>query len=69
MNYYPICLDITGRPCIVIGGGRVAARKVQGLLAHNARVTVISPELNAELASLRDSGRLAWRDRPYREGD
>ena len=69
MPYYPICLDINDRHCIVIGGGRVAARKVQGLLDHGARVTVISPELTGELAALHAADRLAWRERPYREGD
>ncbi len=69
MSYYPICLDITDRHCIVIGGGRVAARKAQGLLAHGARVTVISPQLDGELAPLAEAGRLAWRARPYRKGD
>ena len=69
MSYYPICLDITGRHCIVIGGGRVAARKAQGLLAHGARVTVISPDLDAELMVLEQDGRLAWRARPYQAGD
>ncbi|MDH4321294.1 MAG: bifunctional precorrin-2 dehydrogenase/sirohydrochlorin ferrochelatase [Desulfobulbaceae bacterium] len=69
MNYYPICLDITGRRCIVIGGGKVAARKAQGLLDHNAAVTMISPELGEESAALHAAGRLTWCDRPYQEGD
>ena len=69
MNYYPICLDITDRHCIVIGGGKVAARKAQGLLDHQARVTIISPELGAESAALNAADQLIWLNRPYQEGD
>ena len=69
MNYYPICLDITGRHCIVIGGGKVAARKAQGLLDHQARVTMISPELGEESSAMHAENQLTWLDRPYQEGD
>ncbi len=69
MNYYPICLDISHRHCIIIGGGKVAARKAQGLLDHQARVTMISPELGVESTALHDAQALTWLDRPYREGD
>ena len=69
MNYYPICLDITNRHCIVIGGGKVASRKAQGLLEHRARVTMISPELGEEAAAMHADGHLTWIARPYREGD
>jgi len=53
----------------VIGGGRVAARKVRQLLACGARMTVISPELDSELAVLVDKGEISWRKRPYKKGD
>lgn len=67
--YFPVCLKIAGRQCLVIGGGRVGERKVQGLLAHGALVKVISPELSEPLAALRRAGRIAWLDRLYEEGD
>lgn len=69
MNYYPICLKIEGRPCLVVGGGKVASRKVEGLLAAGARVTVISPELSDGLARLRDEGAIVWQPRGYQVGD
>ncbi|MDA8164897.1 MAG: bifunctional precorrin-2 dehydrogenase/sirohydrochlorin ferrochelatase [Desulfobacteraceae bacterium] len=69
MRYYPVNLKIAGRPCLVIGGGRVAERKVKGLLACGARVTVVSPELTPRLAALHRENRIAWHDRSYRPGD
>jgi len=69
MGFFPVCLQLAGRHCLVIGGGEVAARKVEGLLACQAAVTVISPQLTAELARLHQQGELAWLTRAYREGD
>ncbi|MFZ5764353.1 MAG: precorrin-2 dehydrogenase/sirohydrochlorin ferrochelatase family protein [Thermodesulfobacteriota bacterium] len=69
MNYFPISLDIRGRLCIVIGGGRVAARKVGSLLSSHGRVTVISPALVDELAILVEQGVFRWLPREYRTGD
>ena len=69
MGYYPVFLEMKGRPCVVVGGGTVAERKVEGLLAADARVTIISPELTPALATLKEEGRLQHIARPYREGD
>lgn len=52
MKHYPAFLSLKGKPCLVVGGGNVAKRKVKGLLAAQAKVFVVSPELNNELAEL-----------------
>jgi precorrin-2 dehydrogenase / sirohydrochlorin ferrochelatase len=57
------------RQTVVIGGGQVAARKVEGLLAAGAQVKVISPILIPELQSLADSGVITFAQRSYHEGD
>ena len=52
MDYLPIFIRVQDAPAIVVGGGQVALRKVEWLLAAHARVTVIAPALAAELAEL-----------------
>src|SRR5690349_5541725 len=69
MKYYPIFLRVAGRPCLVIGGGTVAAQKVESLLNAGAAVTVVSPELNPKLAELAATRRVMHRPRPYCSGD
>lgn len=69
MGYYPVFLEMKDRPCVVVGGGAVAERKVEGLLAAGARVTVVSPVLTSALAVLRDEGRLEHVGRQYQDGD
>ena len=69
MRYYPVFLDIIGKPVVIIGGGQVALRKVEGLLDVGAQVTVVSPELHPELRRLADEGRLHYEQREYRPGD
>ena len=49
---YPVNLVLDGRSCLVVGGGRVALRKVEGLLACGGRVTVVAPSMDAELRGL-----------------
>jgi len=68
-TYYPVFFDLQGRSVLVIGGGRLALEKVQGLLGAEASVTVVAPALNQELTALRDSGRIEHLAREYRSGD
>jgi len=66
--FYPVSLDVTGRACLVVGGGRVAARKARTLLDCGALVTVIAPSLAPEMDSL--TGRLhAVERRVYASND
>jgi siroheme synthase-like protein len=51
-RYYMACLDLAARPCLVVGGGRVALEKTRGLLECGARVTVVAPEIDPELLDL-----------------
>lgn len=66
---YPINLILDNKPCVVLGGGHVALRKVKGLLDAKAKVTVISPEIVAELAKLVEEKRIIWQKKCYEQGD
>ena len=63
---YPVVLRIAGRLCVVVGGGEVARRKVQGLRAAGARVRVIAPHLHPELQAM--SG-IEWECRMFLPDD
>jgi precorrin-2 dehydrogenase/sirohydrochlorin ferrochelatase len=63
---YAVNLDLTGRPVLVVGGGRVAARKVAGLLKAGATVTVVSPRAVPEIT---DDPDVRWFQRPYQRGE
>ena len=69
MRYYPVFLELKERLCVVLGGGRVAERKVKTLLRAGARVKVISPQLTASLARLKDGKRISHLSRAYRKND
>lgn len=69
MTYYPIFLDLRGRPCLVVGGGEIATRRVEELLQAGARVTVISPEVTEIIRDHADTGELRHIKRPYRQGN
>jgi siroheme synthase-like protein len=66
--FYPVSLDVSGRSCLVVGGGKVAARKARTLLDCGADVTVIAPSLSAEMDAIVPS-LVALERRPYGRGD
>jgi len=69
MGFYPLFLELAGRACVVIGGGAVAERKVEGLLHVGASVTVVSPALTARLEEWVKEGRIRDVGREYVVGD
>jgi siroheme synthase-like protein len=64
-QFYMACLDLEGRSCLVVGGGPVALEKVDGLLACDARVTVVAPQAVPALRARR----VEWLRRSYRSSD
>ena len=67
--HFPVCLELAGRRCLVVGGGAVAERRIAGLLEAGAAITVIAPGLTPALAALASEGRLRHEPRGYRDGD
>ncbi|MGZ5331859.1 MAG: precorrin-2 dehydrogenase/sirohydrochlorin ferrochelatase family protein [Solirubrobacterales bacterium] len=66
---YIACLRLSGRRCVVVGGGEIGLEKVEGLLACSGEVTLIAPEANAELRDLADEGSIRWERRAYEPAD
>jgi precorrin-2 dehydrogenase/sirohydrochlorin ferrochelatase len=67
--FYIACLRLTGRRCVVVGGGEVALEKAEGLLACDARVVVVAPHAVPELRDYAREGSLEWAPREYASRD
>ena len=69
MRYFPAFLDLKGKLCVVVGGGRVAERKVRSLLKAGASVKVISPQISGSLSQAELKGKIVRRPRYFRPND
>lgn len=69
MQYYPIAVKISEESVVVVGGGRVAERKVMTLLDAGAKVKVVSPDLTVNLEKRYKAGRIRWLKRRVRKND
>ena len=68
-KYYPIFLKLTGRRCVVFGGGPVAEGKLSKLIESGASVTVVSPRVTTIIEDLARTGTVQWVPRVYSNGD
>ncbi len=68
-RYYPLCADLTGRVCVVVGGGAIAQRKVTTLLRYGARVTLVSPMATARLRAYARASKIRYIARRFRPAD
>ena len=69
MNYYPVFLNLQGKRVVVVGGGKVAQRKVLTLIKAGADITVISPLLTKRLQKEKEARHMRHLPRTYRKGD
>jgi precorrin-2 dehydrogenase/sirohydrochlorin ferrochelatase len=67
--FYIACLKLTGRRCLVVGGGEIGLEKVEGLLACDGKVVLVAPDAVPELQALADEGSIEWIRREYAPGD
>src|SRR5687768_6988106 len=67
--FYIACLRLTGRRCVVVGGGDVGLEKVEGLLACGGEVVLIAPDAIEPLRELAAEGSIRWEQREYATGD
>lgn len=68
-SLFPLMLRIEGKDCLVVGGGKIAAEKIAGLLAHGAKVTVVSPRAVSSIQTKSRRGILQWKKRRFSPND
>jgi precorrin-2 dehydrogenase len=67
--FYIACLRLSGRRCLVVGGGEVGLEKVEGLLVCDADVTLVAPEAEPALQEYAREGSISWEQRSYEPAD
>ncbi len=66
---YPVILDLSGKPCLVVGGGAVAQRKVKKLIKAGAQVSVVAPLVTGFIEELQKDGKITLFQREFEPGD
>jgi precorrin-2 dehydrogenase len=67
--FYIACLKLTGRRCVVVGGGDIGLEKVEGLLACDGDVTLVAPDAIDPLREMASEGSIRWEQREYDPAD
>src|ERR1700742_504294 len=67
--FYIACLKLSGRRCLVVGGGDIGLEKVEGLLACDASVVLVAPDAHPALRELAQEGSITWVQREYEPTD
>ena len=68
-TFYPVFLNLTGRRCVIIGGGQIAEGKISKLLDSGAKIIVISPDATQDIRSFAERGQIELDLRKYQQGD
>jgi precorrin-2 dehydrogenase / sirohydrochlorin ferrochelatase len=66
---YALFLKIENQPCLIVGGGKIAVRKIGELITEGAKVTVVTPRANKEILEWSQKGAISLENREYRTGD
>src|ERR1700684_3555016 len=69
MPLFPIALRLRGRLCVVVGGGVIAESKIQSLLAAEAHVVVVAPEVTETVVAWARAGQIEWQAKTFARGD
>ncbi|MEF2806342.1 MAG: bifunctional precorrin-2 dehydrogenase/sirohydrochlorin ferrochelatase [Massilistercora timonensis] len=67
-SYFPLFVDISGKKTLVVGGGRIARRRIKTLLSFTPDIWVVAPEVTEELEALAEEGRIHWIRGTYAPG-
>jgi len=69
MNLFPIFLKLTGRRCLVVGGGAVGEGKIGGLMEAGAETVVVAPEVTEKVREWASMAKITWLERPFCAAD
>jgi precorrin-2 dehydrogenase/sirohydrochlorin ferrochelatase len=69
MDYYPIQLNLKGKQALIIGGGKIAERKLTGLLETGAQITIVSPEITENIRQYCQCGKVMWKQKSFTRDD
>jgi len=69
MSLFPMFLKLSGRPCLVVGAGRIALEKIESLLPTGATITFVAPEALPRIEALAAEGRIRWTQREFQPRD
>lgn len=69
MNLVPVMVDLRNQKIIVIGGGKIAQRRINTLMDHNAIIEVISPKATEAIQTLSKTGQIEWKEKGFEEAD
>lgn len=69
MDYFPLFLKLKDQPCLVVGAGEIASRKIELLLKTGARISVVAPEIGNSIAELASEGRVTLLQRNFAASD
>ena len=69
MDRFPVFLDLHGRNCLVVGGGKIAERKVDSLLRAGAFITLVAPQLTPEMLNTINGQTVTHHARPFTDSD
>src|SRR5690625_4563206 len=68
-HHYPVTLNIAGKKAVVVGGGKIAYRRLTRLVEADAEVLVISPHVSNEIKELNEAGKIRWKKKQFEEND
>lgn len=69
MGYFPMFINLESKNVIVVGGGKIATRRIQTLLLFDCNLTVIAPFVTETIMELAEQNKVVWKKREYKTGD
>src|SRR5262245_57524569 len=69
IKLFPLFLKLSGRPCLVVGAGKVGESKTASLLEADAKVKVVAPEATRQVQSWAREKKIEWHERTFQSGD